>query len=173
MRLGGSRIVGDQLDDSCELLDLESRMPQAEFGDRATGGVDHSTGRSRTATKGLEYCLAPRGRRLDSGRVGGDAKEANHVKAPPACTRNRIRSPQRRKGRVRQHVVHSAVVACASRGGESVVQGDLGITDTPEAGKASGADGVRLGFSGSVPEFGEFLRRRPHRYLDRVQTLRM
>ncbi len=48
MRLGRSRIVQDELDDAGELLNLEKRMAQAEFGDRAPGRVDHPPGcRSR------------------------------------------------------------------------------------------------------------------------------
>ena len=148
-------------------------MPQAEFGDRAPGRVDHPSRRGGAAAKRLQHGLAPRRRRLDRGRVGRDAKQPHHVKTPPARARNRVGSPQRRKWRIRQHGVHPAVFTRASRRGESVVQGDFAVADSPEAGQAPGADGVRLGFPGSVVQFGQLLGGRAHRGLDLVQSLGM
>ena len=43
MRFCSRGIVGDQLDDSCELLDLEQRVPHAQFGERASRGVDQTS----------------------------------------------------------------------------------------------------------------------------------
>ena len=41
--------------------------------------------------------------------------------------------------------------------GESVVQGDFAVADSPEAGEANGTDGVRLRFSGGIVQFGQFV----------------
>ncbi len=65
MRLGGRRIVGDQLDDACELLDLEQCVPHAELGERASGGVDQLSACGGAPAKCIQYGLTPRRRRLD------------------------------------------------------------------------------------------------------------
>ena len=64
MRLGGRRIVGDQLDDACELVDLEQRVPHAELGERASGRVDQLPARGGASAKRIQHALAPRRRRL-------------------------------------------------------------------------------------------------------------
>src|ERR1700685_906175 len=43
MRLCGSRVVADQLDNAGKLLNFQKGMAQAELGDRAAGGVGHSS----------------------------------------------------------------------------------------------------------------------------------
>ena len=146
-------------------------MAQAELGDRAPGRVDHPSGRRGAAAEGLQHGLAPRRRRLDRGRVGRDSEQPHHVKTPAARARNRVGAPQRRKWRARQHRVHPAVFTRASRRGESVVQRDFAVADSPEAGEARRSDGVRLGFSGGVVQFGQLVGGRPHRGLDLVQSL--
>src|SRR5271167_2404016 len=65
MRLCGSRIVDDQLDNAGKLLNFQKRMAQAEFGDCAPRRVDHPSGRCAASAEGLQYGLASRRRRLD------------------------------------------------------------------------------------------------------------
>ena len=58
MRLGRSRIGKDEFHDAGEVLDLEERMTQAEFGDRAPGRTDHPSCRGIVAAIRLQDGLA-------------------------------------------------------------------------------------------------------------------
>ncbi len=131
-------------------------MAQAELGDCAAGRVDHPPGRGRTTAERLENGLASRRGGLDGGGVGRDSKQPHHVKTPSARARNRIGAPERRQRSTRQNRVHPAVFTGPPRSGQGVVQGNFAVADSPKTVEAPGANGVRLGFSGGVVQFGEF-----------------
>jgi hypothetical protein len=64
MRLGGCGIIGDQLDDACELVNLEPSVPHAELGERASGRVDQLAARRGASAKRVQNALTPRRRCL-------------------------------------------------------------------------------------------------------------
>ena len=173
MRLGRSRIGKDEFHDAGEVLDLEERMTQAEFGDRAPGRTDHPSCRGIVAAIRLQDGLAPRRRRLDSRRVSRDPEQPHHVQTPPARARNGVGSPQRGKRRARQHCVHPAVFTRTSRRGESIVERNLAVANAPEPGQAGSSDSVRLGFPCGIVQLGQLVGGRTHRGFDVVQSIRM
>src|ERR1700733_15799973 len=65
MRLCGSRVVGDQLDNAGKLLNFQKGMAQAELGDCTPCRFDHPTRRLGASAESLQYGLASRRRRLD------------------------------------------------------------------------------------------------------------
>ena len=76
-------------------------------------------------------------------------------------------------GALRQNRVHPAVFTRAPRRRKSVVQSDFAVPDSLKSCKASGTNGVRLGFSGGIAKSGQFVGGRAHRGLDFVQPLRV
>ena len=106
-----------------------------------------------------------------AGESGRDAQQPNDIETPTARARHRVRAPQRRERRARQHGVHPAVFTRAPRRGQRLVQRGLAVADSAEARQARGAHGVRLGFARGVVEFGELLGGRAHRGFDLVQAL--
>ena len=146
-------------------------MPHAELGERASGGVDQPSRRGGAAAERIQHGLAPRRRRLDDRRFRRDAQQPHDVETPPARARNRVGTPQRGEWRARQHGVHPAVFTRAPRRGQSVVQRGFAVADAPEAGQASGPDGVGLGFPCGIVQFGQLLGGRTHRGFDLVQAL--
>ena len=89
--------------------------------------------------------------RVDVASTAGESvvirKQPHHIKTPPARARNRVRAPQRRKRRARQHRVDPAVFTRAPRRREGVVQRDFAVADSAEAGEARGPNGMGLGFA--------------------------
>ena len=147
MRLCGSRVVDDQLDNAGKLLNFQKGMAQAEFGDRTPRRVDHPSGRLGASPEGLQHRLAPRRCRFDRRRVGRDSQEPHHIKTPPARTRDRVGAPERGKWRAGQHRVDPAVITRAPGCRQGVVQRDFAVADSAEAGEARGPNGMGVGFA--------------------------
>ena len=173
MPLRRLRIVRDQLDDACELVNLKQCMPHAELGKRASSRIDQLPTCGGAAAKRVEHALAPRRGCLHDRRSRRDAKQPHDIEAPPARARNRVGAPQRREWRVRQHTVDSAVFTRPSSRSKSLIQGGFTVADSSEAPQARGADGVGLGLPRRVVQSGQLFGGQAHCDFDFVQALGM